>query len=207
MKTNAICLLLFIPAAFYITSSCVEDGYEWNKINKEGAFSHNNGISVSIGDFDTIRFKTQLEVPVPVDIEYIKDVEDLFSEEMYNYFVYDNNGKEEPLGDISFVADFISNINDSSNKQFSDFELSTTILKKNGEDSGIGIEKQIYKADVNTPQSFVVNIKKEDVPKLKEAHLLQLTFVFQSRMVEREDYVLIKNIKVVLAGGFRISLE
>ncbi|MDR2810351.1 MAG: hypothetical protein LBB84_07330 [Tannerellaceae bacterium] len=207
MKKSVINRFFIISAVFCMISSCVEDGYEWDSINKEGAFSHDNGISVSIGDFDTIRFKTQIEIPVPVDIEYIKEVEDLFSEEMYNYFVYDNKGKEEPLGDISFVADFIANINDPADKKFSDFELSTTILTENGEDTGISIEKQIYKADVNTPQPFVVNIKKEDVTKLKDAHRLQLTFEFQSRKVEREDYVLIKNIRVILSGGFKISLE
>jgi hypothetical protein len=206
MKKNVI-YCLFAVSAFYIAPSCVEDGYSWDSINKEGAFSHDNGISVPVGDFDTIRFKTQGEVPIPVDIEYIKDVEDLFSEEMYNYFVYDNKGQEESLGEISFKADFIARISDSADKMFSDFELSTRILRKDGTDTGIGIDKQIYKADVDTPQPFTVNIKKEDVTKLKEAHILQLVFEFQARKVEREDYVLISNIRVNLAGGFKISLE
>ncbi|MDR2388801.1 MAG: hypothetical protein LBD89_03325 [Tannerellaceae bacterium] len=209
VKKSKICRLFLPPAvmAFCAISSCVEKGYEWDNINKEGAFSHDNGISVLIGDFDTIRFRTQAEIPSPVSIVYFKEVEDLFSEEIYNYFVYDNKGQEESLGAISFVADFVSNINDPADKQFSDFELSTTILNDNGQDTGISIEKQIYRADVNTPQSFVVNIKTEDVVKLKDAHILLLTFEFQARKVEREDYVLIKNVKLILSGGIKISLE
>ncbi|MDR1937331.1 MAG: hypothetical protein LBQ73_02375, partial [Tannerellaceae bacterium] len=184
----------------------VDSGYGWENINKEGAFSHENGINVQIGNFDTIRFRT-VEAPSPVDIEYIKEVEDLFSEEMYDYFVFDNNGREEPLGSVSFEADFVARINDVADKMFSDFELSTAILKGNGEDTGISIAKQIYRADTDNAQSFVVNIAKEDVLKLKDAHTLKLTFVFQSRKVERSDYVLIENINLKLAGGFKFSLE
>ena len=103
MKKHVTTRFLFIPVAFCLLSSCVEDGYEWDSMNKEGAFSRDNGISVAIGDFDTIRFQTQVEVPMPVDIVYIKEVENLFSEEMYNYFVYNNKGTEEPLGSISFM--------------------------------------------------------------------------------------------------------
>jgi hypothetical protein len=205
MKRNVIYLFLSV-CALYIVSACVQDGYNLGDVNKEGAFSHENGISVQIGSFDTITFKIQAEVPEPIDIEYVKEVEELFSEEMYNYFVYDNKGIEEPLGDILFEADFIARIDDPAGKAFSDFELSTKILKENGDDTGINIEKQTYKTDIITPQPFVVKIKKEDVTKLKEAHILQLTFVFQARKVERSDYALIENISVKLAGGFKIGL-
>jgi hypothetical protein len=184
----------------------VQEGYNLEDINKEGVFSHDNGISIQIGNFDTITFKIQAEMPEPVDIEYIKEVEGLFSEEMYNYFVYDNKGKDEPLGDILFEADFIARIDDAVDKSFSDFELSTKILKENGDDTGINIEKQIYKTDISTPQPFVVKIKKEDVTKLKEANFLQLTFTFRARKVERSDYALIENIRVKLTGGFKIGL-
>jgi hypothetical protein len=187
-------------------SSCVKEGYSLSEVNKEGVFSPDNGISVQIGSFDTITFKTQVEVPAPVDIEYIKSIEGLFSEEMYDYFVYDSNGKDEPLGDILFEADFIARIEDAAGKSFSDFELSTLILKENGDDTGISVEKQIYKTDISTPQPFVVKIKKEDVTKLKEASILQLIFTFSAKKVERSDYALIENIHVTLSGGFKVGL-
>lgn len=205
MKRKTFYLLLSL-CVLYLVSACVQEGYNLEDINKEGVFSHDNGISIQIGNFDTITFKIQAEMPEPVDIEYIKEVEGLFSEEMYNYFVYDNKGKDEPLGDILFEADFIARIDDAVDKSFSDFELSTKILKENGDDTGINIEKQIYKTDISTPQPFVVKIKKEDVTKLKEANFLQLTFTFRARKVERSDYALIENIRVKLTGGFKIGL-
>jgi hypothetical protein len=205
MKRNAIYLLLS-ACALYLVSACVQDGYNLEDVNKEGVFSHENGVSIQIGNFDTITFNTHAEAPEPVDIEYVKKVEGLFSEEMYNYFVYNNKGKDEPLGDILFEADFIARINDAAGKSFSDFELSTQILKENGDDTGINIEKQIYKTDISTPQPFVVKIKKEDVTKLKEASLLQLIFVFRAKKVENSDYALIENINLKLTGGFQFSL-
>jgi hypothetical protein len=187
-------------------SSCIEKGYDWDDVNKEGAFSHESGLSIRIGDFDTITFKRQLEVPVVVDIEYIKEFEGLFSEEMYSYFVYDNNGEDEPLGDIKFEADFVSRIRNAAEKNFSDFELSTYILNENDEDTGIRIDRQVYKSDMEQPQLFVVNIKKDDIVKLKDAHKMQLVFKFQSRMVEAEDYVLIENIWLKLTGGVSFNI-
>jgi hypothetical protein len=209
MKRDVICFVLFV-GIFSLVTSCVESGYGWDSINKEGAFSHENGISVKIGNFDTIRFNT-VESSVVVNIEYIKDVEDLFSEEMYDYFVFDNKGRDEALGDISFEADFIANISNPAEKEFSDFELSTAILKENGEDTGIIIEDQTFKTakeeqTFNDPQPFIAKIRKEDVLKLKEAYILRLTFVFSGKKVEWDDYVLIENINLKLGGGFSISL-
>jgi hypothetical protein len=205
MKRQPVYLFMFV-LALLAASSCVDEGYDWDKVNKEAAFSHENGLAVQIGNFDTIRFKTQVEVPAPVDIEYIKEVEGIFSGEMYEYFVYDNKGKEEPLGDIRIEADFIARIKDAAGKNFSDFTLFSSILKENGGDTGIPIDEQVYKADTEQPQSFVVNIKKDDIAKLKEAYAVRLTFVFQARKVEREDYVLIENIWLKLSGGISISL-
>ncbi|MDR1920025.1 MAG: hypothetical protein LBQ65_10325 [Tannerellaceae bacterium] len=204
MKRDVICLLLFMGICQL--SSCVDSGYGWDNINKEGAFSHENGINVQIGNFDTIRFRT-VEVANPIDIEYVKDVDNLFSEEMYDYFVFNNKGREEPLGAILFEGDFVARISNVADKMFSDFELSTSILNAKGEDTGISIANQTFKANAEQAQFFVVNVAKEDVPKLKEAQSLKLTFAFQSRKVEREDYVLIENINLKLSGGFKIGLE
>jgi hypothetical protein len=189
-----------------MASSCIEKGYDWNDVNKEGAFSHENGLSIRIGDFDTITLRTQVEVPVPVEIVIPKEVEGLFSEEMYDYFFYDNNGRDEALGDISFEADFISRITDADGKDFSDFLLETLILKENGDDTGISIDPQTYRANTNEPQSFVVKVRKDDVVKLKDAHSLKLTFTFNARKVEMSDYLLIENIWLKLNGGVSINL-
>jgi hypothetical protein len=205
MKKNVIYLLLFV-AALGSVLSCVQDGYDLEDVNMEGAFSHDNGILVRIGSIDTIKFNRDAEAPAPIPIEHSESVDGIFSEEMYDYFVYDNKGNDEPLGEIVFEADFVARINDAAGKMFSDITLSSKIVKENGEDTGISIEDQTFKSDISGPQSYVVKIKKEDVTKLKEASLLQLIFVFEARKVELSDYALIENIDVKLTGGFKINL-
>ncbi|MDR1644964.1 MAG: hypothetical protein LBS05_03950 [Tannerellaceae bacterium] len=205
MKRRLLYLLTLV-AALGGVSSCVQDGYNLEDVNKEGAFSHDNGILLQIGSLDTISFDLQAELPIPVDVEYTEPVRGLFSDEMFDYFVYDNKGREEPLGDISFEADFIAGINDAEGKLFSDINLSTKILNENGEDTGISVENQTFKANISTPQPYVVKIKKDDVLKLKGARLLELTFSFQTRQVELSDYALIENINVKLSGGVKIAL-
>ncbi|MDR1344501.1 MAG: hypothetical protein LBJ39_04020 [Tannerellaceae bacterium] len=205
MKRKAIHLSILL-LTLAIVSSCIEKGYDWNDVNKEGAFSHENGLSVRIGDFDTITLKQQVEVPEPVEIVIEKEIEGLFSEEMYEYFIYDNNGKDEPLGDISFEADFISRITDAADKKFSDFLLEASILNENGDDIGVSIDPQTYRSDIGDPQPFIVNIKKDDIVKLKDAYTMHLTFTFKARMVELEDYLLIENIWLKLSGGISVNL-
>lgn len=185
-----------------LVASCVEDGYDFDSINKEGAFSHENGMYIQIGNFDTIRFQNS-----DVALSYIQNITGLFSESIYEYLVYDNKGRDEALGSISFEADFIVHINDASAKGFSDFELSAEILKGDGENTGIQIESTNYKADTSNSQAFKIGISKDDVPKLKEAYTLKLVFNFEAKKVDDDDYVLIHNVKLKALGGISFNLD
>jgi hypothetical protein len=205
MKRNAFYV---IASVFILTLvvSCVEDGYDIDSINKEGAFSHENGMYIQIGNFDTIHLN-DADITFPVEVTNIKTIIGLFSENIYDYLVYTNNGKEEALGSIALEGDFISHITDAKEKGFTDFELSAEIFKENGENTGIQIQKNTYKADSPEIQLFNVTINKEDVLKLKEAHRLRLIFNFEAREMDEDDYVLIHNVRLKALGGISFNLD
>jgi hypothetical protein len=186
--------------------ACVEGDYSIDDINKNGAFSHEEGLFFPLGNLDTIRFNP-LDVNTPIEVTYIKTVEGLFSEELYKNFVIPNKGVDEPLGQIAFFGDFLSNIANPIAKEFSDFELSVKILKRDGEDSGISIANQTFQVVTMEKQAFNIAITKEDVLKLKEAYALRIIFTYFSKKVEKTDCVLIHNLYLKLSGGIRITME
>jgi hypothetical protein len=205
MKKNAF---YAIAAIFMLTwvVSCVQEGYDIDSINKEGAFSHENGMYIQIGSFDTIHFY-DADISFPVEVTVIKTIKGLFSETIYDYLVYSSNGKEEALGSIALEGDFIAHISNAAAKGFSDFELSTNILDENEEDTGIRIEKTVYKADDPGKQLFSIVINKDDVLKLKNASALQIVFRFETEGTDKDDYVLIQNVKLKALGGIGFNLD
>lgn len=199
----ALTSIVFVFTFFF---SCVDGDYSIDDINKNGAFSHEDGLFIPLGNLDTIRFQ-ELEMSTPVEVTYIKTVEGLFSGDFYKNFVIPNNGKDESLGELIFSGDFLSSIANPTPKEFSNFVISINILKKNGEDSGISIADQTLQTAITDEQIFDMVIEKEDVLKLKAAHALQIIFTFSAKKVEDDDYVLIKNLKLKLSGGIRITME
>jgi hypothetical protein len=221
MNRNVICLVL-LGGLFSFVTSCVEDKYSWDSINKEGAFSHENGINFLIGSFKRFQFDefkgydylegledyVDFSALDPVALADTLDIENLFSEEMFDYFVYsDGKGGYLPLGDILFQGDVYVNIREP--EYFSDIKLSTDILKANGEVVNLStpIPDQTFRTAEKGIQPFKVQISKDDVVKLKDACNLQLRFSCEAKKANREDYVDIKDISIKLLGGFSFSLE
>jgi hypothetical protein len=141
-------------------------------------------------------------MPAPVDVLVDPQVfGGIFSEEMYSYFVYEEKGQEVPLGDIVLEADFVSLVTDAVGKEFSPFEMSISIKRWDGSDAGIPVETVTFDPDESRPQPFTFCIGKDDVPKLKEADAVELSFRFRARKVEEGDVVQIQNIWLKLTGG------
>lgn len=186
--------------------SCVDGNYSIDDINKNGAFSHEEGLFIPLGSLDTIRF-SELDVSNPIEVTYIKTIKGLFSKELYKNFVIPSKGKDESLGEIAFSGEFLSRIAAPTSKEFSDFEVSIKILKEDEEDSGISIANQTLEVVTSDKQGFNMVITKEDVLKLKEAHALQIIFTFFSKKIEKSDYVLIENLYFKFSGGIRITVE
>jgi hypothetical protein len=205
MKKNYLLLTASTLVLTFFTS-CIDSDYSLSDLNKEAVFSYENGIYLPLGNFDTIRFEAT-KVDMPVKMTYTTVVEGLFSEDLYDKFVITRNGKDEPLGLITFTADFIANISRAAEKSFSDFTLSSVIVKENGEDTGILLAEQVFKSDIPDVQAFQVVIEKEDVPKLKDASILHLIFTFTAKEVEWEDYVLLNDMKIKSSGGIKFSLD
>ena len=205
MKKN---VFYVITAVFMLAgvASCVEDGYDIDSINKEGAFSHENGMYIQIGSFDTIHFY-EADMSFPVEVTNIKTIKGLFPETIYDYLVYSSNRKEEARGSIALEGDFIAHISNVEAKGFSDFELSVNIFDENEENTGIQIEKTVYKADDPGSQLFSVTINKDDVLKLKNASILQLIFHFEAEGMDADDYVLIQNVKLKALGGISFNFD
>jgi hypothetical protein len=221
MSRNIICLVLLVGLFSFVTS-CVEDKYSWDSINKEGAFSHDNGINFLIGSFDRFQFDgfdgyddlegledyVDFSALEPVALADTLDIENLFSEEMFDYFVYsDGKGGDLPLGDILFQGGVYVNIKEP--EYFSDIKLSTDILKANGEVVNLStpISDQTFRTAEKGKQVFEVKIAKDDVVKLKDARDLRLRFSCAAQKANPEDYVDIKDISIKLLGGFKYSLE
>jgi hypothetical protein len=205
MKTNAFCVIAVLFALAF-ASSCVEKGYDFDSINKEGAFSHEKGMYIQIGDFDTV-YLQNVNINYPVEVTTIKTIAGFFSETIYDYLVYSSNGRDESLGGIALEGDFVAHVVDPASKGFSDFELSAEIFKEDMEDTGIRIEKTYYKADNPGSQVFNVTINKDDVLKLKDAYGLRLIFNFEAKEISAEDYVLIHNVKLKALGGISFSFD
>jgi hypothetical protein len=205
MKRHA----LYVLAAMFtlsLVASCVEDGYGLDNINQEGAFSHENGLYIPIGTFDTIHFY-DVNISIPVEVTHIKTISGIFSETIYDYLVYTTNGREEALGSVALEGDFIAHIPNAAANGFSDFELSASVLKEDGEDTGIQIANSVYKASDPSSQVFNITIDKEDVLKLKEASTLQLIFRFEASGTSEDDYVLIENVKLKALGGISFNRD
>jgi hypothetical protein len=200
-------VLAFVSIILFASlSSCINGNYSLDDVSKDGALSHDDGIYIPLGSFDTIRFET-IELSIPVEVTFIKTVEGLFSEDLYKNFVIPNKDIDEALGNVTFSGNFLSGIVNPALKEFSDFRLSAQILKKDGSDLGIHIADQTFRVAVTEEQPFGLTIAKEDVPKLKEANALRFIFAFSSKAIEKRDYILISNVKLELSGGIRINWE
>jgi hypothetical protein len=198
--------LTSIVIALTVFFSCVDGNYSIDDVNKNGAFSHEDGLFIPLGNLDTIRFH-EFETSTPIEVTYTKTVEGIFSGDLYKNFVIPNKGKDESLGQITFSGDFLSAIANPIPSEFSNFVIAIHILKKNGEESGISIADQTLQTAITDKQIFDMVIAKEEVSKLKEAYTLQIIFTFSSKKVEESDYVLIHNLKLKLSGGIRITME
>jgi hypothetical protein len=161
---------------------------------------------IPVGTFDTIHFY-DVTISIPVEVTHIKTISGIFSETIYDYLTYTTNGREEALGSVALEGDFIAHIPNAAANGFSDFELSASVLKEDGEDTGIRIEKSVYKSDDPGIQLLNITINKEDVLKLKDASGLQLVFRFETSGTEESDYVLIQNVKLKALGGISFNRD
>jgi MinD superfamily P-loop ATPase len=174
-------------------------------MNKEIVFSHEKGIYMYLGNFDSI-YLASIEIGNIEQIKYIKNIEGLFSESFYESFIITNNNKKESIGSISFEAEFLLAIKDAESKSFSDIKLSVEIINQNGQNTNIVINDQTFDPRKNEAQRFNAVISKEDVLKLKEAHTLRLIFVFNAKKVEGSDYFLLKDVRIKSSGGVKFEL-
>jgi hypothetical protein len=189
----------------FFFSACIDHDYDIDNMDKEVVFSHEKGIYMYLGNFDSI-YLAPIEIGNIEQIKYIKNIEGLFSESFYESFTIKNNNKEESIGAISFEAEFFPAIKDAESKRFSDIKLSIEIIKPNGQNTSIVINDQTFDPKKNEAQRFNAVISKEDVLKLKDAHTLRLIFVFNAKKVESSDYFLLKDIRVKSSGGIRFEL-
>jgi hypothetical protein len=204
MKKSIIFILLSfsISSAFFF-SACIDHDYDTDNIDTEGVFSHENGIYMYLGSFDSIYF-TSIEIGNIEQIKYTKNIEGLFSEGFYESFVITKNNREEAIGSITFEADFFPVIKDAESKGFSDIKLSIEIINQEKENTGIIINDQIFDPKKDEAQPFNAVISKEDVLKLKDAHTLRLIFEFSAKKIESDDYLLIKDTRIKSSGGIKI---
>jgi hypothetical protein len=200
----------------YTLTNCVDDSIDLNKLNKDIVFSQDHGISIQIGTMDTVSIgeypkKGQPELPPGIYVEIETEpveVNGIFTNELYDYFIIKQNGQDQPLGDITLEADFYSGIKDAKNKIKDDhIFLVAEIRDKNGKPIEINIPKQTFIASLTTPQDFIVKIPKDDVPKLKNADGLFFQYSLEGNKSESSDYILMNNVTITLAGGVKISLD
>jgi hypothetical protein len=199
-----------------VLTNCVDDSIDLDKLNKDIVFSQDNGISIQIGTMDTVSIgeypkKGQPELPAGIYVEIETEpveVNGIFTNELYDYFIIKQNGQELPLGDIILEADFYSGIKNAKEKIKDDkIYLVAEIRNKNGISIGVNIDKQTFIASQTTPQDFIVKIPKDDVPKLKNADGLFFQYSLEGNKSEASDYILMNNVTITLAGGVKISLD
>jgi hypothetical protein len=212
MKKNPGYLFLLAVIGFSI-SSCVNEDYDWSKVDKGMAFSHEHGLSFRIGKLNKIEIPEDA-IPPQEAIDHLEPIEadippeaymGIFTEDMYDYFVYDNNGVDEPLGDIILEADMDLKMSFVDEYRISDIIINTCIVDKDTMNIGIAIEPKILDPK-NKEDYFEVIIRKEDVTKLKNANGLQFTINFSAIGVTKGDYVQLKNIWLKLTGGISLTL-
>jgi hypothetical protein len=194
--------------------SCVKEGYDWNKVDKEMAFSHEHGLSFQLGQLNKIEIP---ETAIPKEIYDLIDPDPvnadippetytgIFTKEMYDYFIYDNNGKDEPLGDIILEADLEMKMSDVEANKISNIQIDLHIVDKDSRDIGIAIDPKILDPKVSE-HNFDIIIRKEDVMKLKNADGLQFAINFSAANVTKGDYVQLRNIWLKLTGGISFTL-
>ncbi|MDR1200476.1 MAG: hypothetical protein LBL58_02440 [Tannerellaceae bacterium] len=206
MKRSIIFVFLsFCISSVFFFSACINHDYDIDNINKEMVFSHEEGIYMYLGNFDSI-YLAPIEIGNIEQIKYIKNIEGVFSENFCESFIITNNNQEESIGSITFEADFFPAIKDVENKEFSDIKLSIEIINPNGQNIGIVINDQTFDPKKNEAQRFNAVISKEDVLKLKEAYTLRLIFVFNTKKVESSDYFLLKDVRIKSSGGIKFEL-
>jgi len=206
MKRNIILLMVGFTALLFVIS-CVNSDYDFDNINKEAVFSNENGLYLTIGDFDTIWLKQNMEINTLVDLSITEDVKGLFSESLYNSLVMTGNGKDEAIGPLSFVGDFISHISYAVFCLFSDIILSVEVLKKNGDNTGIVIDDQVFKSATTVAQPFLLTISKDNVLKMKDASILRFIYKFSARKINEDGYLLGQHVKIKFASGIKFDLE
>jgi hypothetical protein len=206
MKKSIIFIFLsFCLSSVFFFSACVDHAYDIDNMNKEIVFSHEKGIYMYLGSFDSILL-APIEIGNIEKIKYIKNIENLFSESFCESFITTTNNREEAIGSISFEADFFPNIKDVAEKDFSPIQLSIEIVTSDGQNTGITISDQTFDPSKNEAQRFNAVISKEDVLKLKEANTLRLIFTFNAKKVESGDYFLLKDVRVKSSGGVKFEL-
>jgi hypothetical protein len=206
MKRSILFIFLsFCISSVYFFSACIDHDYDINNIDKEVVISHDKGIYMYLGDFDSI-YLAPSKVGSIESVKYIENIEGLFSERFSESFIITRNNREESIGSITFEADFFPSIQDAESKEFSDIKLSIEIMNSDGQNTGIVINDQTFDPKKNEAQHFNAVISKEDVLKLKEAHTLRLIFEFSAIKIEHGDYFLLKDIRIKSSGGVRFEL-
>ncbi|MDR0748457.1 MAG: hypothetical protein LBF62_02655 [Tannerellaceae bacterium] len=202
-KSIAFIFISFCISSMFFFSACIDHDYDLDTMDKDIVFSHEKGIYMYLGNFDSIHLAS-IEIGNIEQIKYIKNIEGLFTESFYESFTVKNNNREESIGAISFEADFFPAIKDAEEKKFTDIKLSVEIINPNGQNTGIVIDDQTFDPKKNEAQRFNAVISKEDVLKLKDAHTLRFIFVFNAKKVESSDYFLLKDIRVKSSGGIKL---
>lgn len=203
-------IFLFFFGCLLITSSCTNEDYNINNIDKQVVFSP-NGISIPIGNFDKIDLDFKLEGAID-ELSYEKDFEGFFTEELYKKFIIKRNGIEEGIGSLEFSADFSAYIkNDEGQVRI---KVTAVALDRNKNIIIRMYDDELYANNDESElqkQHFILKIEQKDIAKMKYAENLRFSFKIRTAEYsinpEDNNYAMIENIRIKSTGGISLDFD
>ena len=203
MKKLIIIRFLLICSILSPFLSCVDNDYNFNKVNEDIVFSP-EGLYVPIGSLDTM-FLVKMFVEDMDGERYVREYNNFFSETLYDYFVIDGkDGEDRAIGSISFESTLYYQIKNIDTQ--GELKIQTRALREDGSPTKIEFADQVFQFSNGVDQPFAFSIDQEDILDMKEASILEFTVVittggFVISDFDESDIIILKDMNLKSSGG------
>ncbi|MCD7972302.1 MAG: hypothetical protein LUG18_06495 [Candidatus Azobacteroides sp.] len=191
--------------SFLLFFSCIDSKYDINDLQDEVILSQ-NGIILPIGNLQKWDFERYV---------YIEDGKlvftentDIFTEDFFDYFIYTYKGEEKSIGALQLSGNIHAQV--FRCEANTTLEVEAIVVSANGEEIGSPLVQTAYRVtDLQQGgQKIVLEISEDEILLMKYKQAKSLLFKFTLNIdllsLTPEDYIQLKNLKLISEGGIHI---
>lgn len=215
MKKFFTSIFMLCCCCMIFFQSCVDSDYDTDDLN-ESLVLWENGFIVSIGNLTPFFFDDEVDLSGGSLIgkaEYQQTIEEVFSEDFFDYFLYEEKGEVYPTGTITlegYVYVDMATIPDNGNFTIEVYAVNNSNYSKiltRGSLSNVSVDDLTTKPG----RRIVLELDENYIEEFKEQNVrdLQLNFKlsdFDKIEFDPGDNIQLQSIKIVSTGGIHFEL-